>query len=250
MQVQRYFSPPSFFEPQAIAKSLIISPMNQIPSLTQVLKQSINNRLLDLHTAIIARVESYDAAKQQVSVSPVLKRAVPTLDGHVAEEQLPILSEVPVLFPRAGGFFISFPIQPGDFVQLIFNESSIDAWLTGASSSMALDERFTLQGAVALPGVYPEAKALISAHKTNFVAGKDDGVQLHIDGDKIKLGSDKASEALAIASKVEQELEKIKSAFNSHSHPGTCSTGAVTTSPVLNQLGPIGSIATTKVVAE
>jgi hypothetical protein len=250
MQVQRYFSPPSFFEPQAIPKSLIISPMNQIPTLTQVLNQAINNRLLDLHTALIARVESYDPAKHQVSVSPVLKRAIATLNGDVVEEQLPIISEVPVLFPRAGGFFISFPIQVGDFVQLVFNESSIDTWVTETSSMIGSGERFTLQGAVAIPGVYPEAKALVSAHKTNFVAGKDDGVQLHIDGDKIKLGSDKASEALAIASKVEQELEKIQSAFNSHSHPGTCSTGAVTTSPVLNQLGPIGSIATTKVVAE
>jgi hypothetical protein len=248
--IHLFLRPPSFFEPQAIPKSLIISPMNQIPTLTQVLNQAINNRLLDLHTALIARFESYDPAKHQVSVSPVLKRAVPTLDGHVAEEQLPILSEVPVLFPRAGGFFISFPIQPGDFVQLIFNESSIDAWLTGASSSMALDERFTLQGAVALPGVYPEAKAFISAHKTNFVAGKDNGVQLHIDGDKIKLGSDKASEALAIASKVKQELEKIQSAFNSHSHKGSCANGAVTTAPIMNQLGPISPIGTSKVVAE
>jgi hypothetical protein len=41
------------------------------------------------------------------------------------------------------------------------------------------------------------------------VAGKDSGVQIHIDGEKIRLGSDKADKALAIASKVKEELDRI-----------------------------------------
>jgi hypothetical protein len=85
-----------------------------IQTLAQLLKQAINNRLLDVHTALIAKVESYDAEKQQVSISPVLRRKIKSFDSDWVKEQLPVLSEVPVLFPRAGGFFISFPIQPGD----------------------------------------------------------------------------------------------------------------------------------------
>ena len=129
--------------------------MTKIPTLSQVLNQAINNRLLDLHTALIARVESYDAAKQQVSVSPVLKRILPNLDDELVSEQLPVLSDVPVLFPRAGGFFISFPIQPGDFVQLVFNEVSIDDWMAGASSTIVSGERFNLQGAVSFQACIP-----------------------------------------------------------------------------------------------
>ncbi len=226
--------------------------MTQIPTLTQLLKQAIENRLLDVHTALIAKVESYDPAKQQVSVSPVLKRAIKTLDGEIIQEQLPVLSEVPVLFPRAGGFFISFPIQPGDFVQLVFNESSIDEWVADSASDEVYNERFSLQGAVAIPGVSPESKPLSGAHKTNFVAGKDNGVQLHIDGEKIRLGSAEASEALAIASKVKAELEKIKAAFNGHSHafvPATPTTPAEIL-PSLSVITPISEMATSKVVAE
>jgi len=217
--------------------------MTQIPTLAQLLKQAIDNRLLDMHTALIARVESYDAAKQQVNVSPVLKRAIKNIYHEVVQEQLPVLCDVPVLFARAGGFFISFPIQKGDLVQLVFNEVGIDGWLDDNPSRIASNERFTLQGAVAIPGIYPESRPLNGAHKVNFVAGKDNGVQLHIDDQKIRLGSDKANEALAIASKVEEELEKIKSAFRTHSH---ASHGAKTATLIEST----SNIATTKVVAE
>lgn len=81
-------------------------------------------------------------------------------------------------------------------------------------------QRFTLQGAVAIPGIYPESRSLDGAHKSNFVAGKDIGLQIHLDDQKIRLGSVDASEALAIASTVKAELEKIKSAFNAHFHTG------------------------------
>src|SRR5271170_5596900 len=142
--------------------------MTQTPTLAQLLMQAMDNRLLDVHTALIAKVESYDAEKQQVDVSPVLHRRVKTLEGEWISEELPVLCDVPVLFPRAGGFFISFPIQPGDFVQLIFNEVSIDEWVIEEAPTVSHHQRFVLQGAVAVPGVSPQSKALVGAHKTNF----------------------------------------------------------------------------------
>ena len=186
--------------------------MAPIPTLAQLLQQAIDNRLMDVHTALIAKVESYDAETQQVNVSPVLKRQVKTLEGAWVSEQLPVLCNVPVLFPRAGRFFISFPIQPGDFVQLVFNEVSIDEWVTDKASAVSYDQRFTLQGAVAIPGIYAQSQALSDAHETNLVLGQDNGLQIHIDNQKIRLGSHDASEAVALASKVEAELHLIREA--------------------------------------
>lgn len=192
--------------------------MTQTPSLAQLLKHAIEGRLLDVHTALIAKVERYDAAKQIIDVAPVLKRSIENMDGEWIAEQLPVLCDVPVLFPRAGGFFISFPIQPGDFVQLIFNETDIEEWLENKEPTISHNQRFTLQGAVALPGIFPQSMVLSGAHKSNLVLGKEQGLQIHIDDQKIRLGSEDASEALAIASKVKEELERIKSAFHSHTH--------------------------------
>lgn len=188
------------------------------PSLAKLIKQAIENRLLDVHTALIGRVESYDASTQLVDVAPVLKKAIPKQNGIWTNETLPLLCDVPVLFPRAGEFFLSLPLTPGDLVQIIFNEVSLKEWIDDKAYDTLYNQRFTLQGAIAIPGVYPSNKRLYKSHKSNLVLGKDKGVQIHIDGDKIYLGSDKASEALAIASKVKQELDHIKAMFNSHSH--------------------------------
>ena len=186
--------------------------MASIPTLIQLLQQAIDTRLMDVHTALIAKVESYDAETQQVNVFPVLKRQVKNMEGAWVGEQLPVLCNVPVLFPRAGGFFISFPIQPGDFVQLIFNEVSIDEWVTDEAPVIRGNRRFTMQGAVAIPGIYPQSQALSGAHDANFVLGQDNGLQIHIDNQKIRLGSHDASEAVALASKVEAELHLIREA--------------------------------------
>jgi hypothetical protein len=216
--------------------------MIQTPTWAQLLKQAIDHRLMDVHTALIAKVESYDADNQLVDVSPVLKRQVQTLDGEWTSEQLPMLCDVPVLFPRAGGYFISFPIQPGDFVQLIFNDVDIEEWLEGTEPTTARNQRFTLQGAVAIPGIYPQAKALLDAHKSNFVLGKEQGLQIHIDGEKIRLGSAEAREALAVASKVKDEFEKFRVIYNTHAHP------APHGSPTVSQIGTVGDIGTKNVV--
>ena len=189
--------------------------MTEVRTLAQLIKQAIDNRLLDVHTALIAKVENYDAEKQLTDVSPVLKRCIKDIDGVTVKEQLPMLCDVPVLFPRAGGFFISFPIQPGDFVQLIFNEVDIEEWFDESTLTIADNQRFTLHGAVAVPGIFPASKVLIDAHKTNLVLGRERGPQIHIDGESIRLGSETASEALAIASKVTTELELLRAAVTS-----------------------------------
>jgi hypothetical protein len=131
-----------------------------------------------------------------------------------------------VLFPRAGGFFISFPIQSGDFAQLIFNEVDLEEWCDDKEPTIAHNQRFTLQVLCgAIPGIYPQAKALLDAHRTNFVMGNEQGLQIHIDGEKIRLGSADAREALAIASKVDSALKKIIDTFNDHVH---ANNGAIT----------------------
>jgi len=217
--------------------------MEPTPTLAQLLKQTIENRLLDVHTALIGRVEKYDPRTQLADIQPVLKQTIKLKDGDVKQEDLPLLVDVPVLFPRAGGFFLSLPIQSGDYVQVIFNEVSIDAFLTEASSTINSAGRFTLQGAVCVPGIYPQSSPLQDAHKSNLVLGKDEAVQIHIDGEKIRLGSEKAAEALAIASAVKVELEKLRTAFKSHVH-------TYHNTPTTTQIAPIGDIATQKVTAE
>jgi hypothetical protein len=165
------------------------------PSFAQLIKKAIENRLLDVHTAILGKVQSYDAKTQKADIEPITNQAT---------EPLPLLIDVPALFPSAGGYFLSFPVKPGDVVQVIFSESADNFF----------NERFSLNNPVFIPGI----SSLNSAHAENLVLGKNTGPQIHIDSHKIRLGSETAHEALALASLVKAELDKIILAFNSHIH--------------------------------
>lgn len=127
---------------------------------------------------------------------------------------------------------------------MIFNEVSIEEWLENSLPTITCNERFTLQGAIAIPGVYPQTKALTGAHKENLVLGKENGLQIHIDSEKIHLGSADANEALAIASKVKKEFDKFRAVYNVHVHP------APHGSPTASQIGPVSDIASQSVVAK
>lgn len=205
------------------------------PTLAELIKRALDNRQMDLHTALIARVESYDAKNQTVDVQPQIKRALSKADGEKVYESLPLIPDVPVLFPRAGGYFISFPIQKGDYVQLLVNERSIAEWWSEGRESGG-EAMHSFDGAVAIPGLYPQAQSLNDAHTENLVLGKSEGPQIHICGDEIRLGGENCADSIALANKVLSELAKITQAFNSHVH-GT--PWGPTAQPILPMSTPV-----------
>ncbi len=126
--------------------------VNATPSMAQVLKDAIDGRLAELHTAMPALVESYDAATGFAAVSPCLKRKY--VAGDLVE--LPVINNVPVLFPRGGNAAITFELQKGDVVLLVFAERSVDRWKTAGGKVDPKDPRkHALSDAFAIPGGYP-----------------------------------------------------------------------------------------------
>ena len=96
--------------------------------------------------------------RQQVDVSPVLHRRVKTLEGEWISEELPVRLRCTSVVPARGRIFTIISDSARYFVQLIFNEVSIDEWVTEASTAVSHNQRFVLQGAVAIPGVSPQSK--------------------------------------------------------------------------------------------
>ena len=126
------------------------------PSLEEVLSQGMESKLLDVHTAMPAEVLKYDYKKQVVDVQPVLKKTLP--DGTKVDHAT--IYNVPVAFPRTGDSFISFPIEKGDNVMLVFQSRSIDKWRANGGKVDPEDVRHhSLADAVAYPGLFPATKA-------------------------------------------------------------------------------------------
>jgi hypothetical protein len=192
----------------------------------EVVDAHITSRLLDLHTSFPAKVESYNASTQTVDVVPCLNRALPDGAGNMVSETLPKLGGVKVCFPRCGGFFVSLPIQAGDYVLVVCSERNIGNWrATGNQGDPGDLGMHTLDGAVAIPGVFPDSKALTSADATNMVIGSDTapGARIAITPSGVEVGGN--SDFVALAAKVMTELQAIKTAHNTHVHILTIPTG-------------------------
>lgn len=179
--------------------------MSRTPTIAEVIRRAVEARLVDVHTAIPARVTRYDATTCVVDAAPLVRAPETAEDGTVTYTALPVVTNVPVAFPGAGGFRVTFPVAVGDTVLLVFTEASLDRWMQfGGEVDPEDPRRFALSDAIAIPGVRPAAQA---------VAAATDAVVVESTAD-IRLGTKTAAEAVALASKVATELNTLKSAIN------------------------------------
>lgn len=137
----------------------------------------------ELHTAIPGRVESYTAGEQVADVQPMIRRRLERRDGTAVYETMPIIRAVPIVWPRAGSWFVHMPLAAGDFVLLVICERDIARWRQTGDLSPPLDVRHHhLSHAVAIPGVYPRTSELGggSTPSDAFVLGRDGGSTIHV----------------------------------------------------------------------
>ncbi len=173
-------------------------------TLSEVIKAHIEARLVDVHTALPARVVSYDRLTRRASVQPLIKAPQKRETGTTIEA-MPVLSRVPVLFQGTSRNGITFPLQEGDLVWVMFSEQSLDNVLVsdGEVTDPKSPARFTLRGAVCIPGF-----------NANTVSDQSDDAAMVMHGDEIKLGSKDATSKVALVPGVEQA---IRDAFTSAS---------------------------------
>jgi hypothetical protein len=188
------------------------------PSLATVIVDHVRAHLDELHTAMPARVESYDPATQRADVQPLVKDALPDEEapGGVRAVSFPVIPGVPVLFPGGGGFRVTWPLQRGDGVLLVFSEVSLDVWKHGPPGEVVDPEaywRHHLADAVALPGLRPFTQPWTGASTTELTVGLDGGLQLRIGPSSIDLGGG-ATDYVAMASKVDAALGALKTTIS------------------------------------
>ena len=199
--------------------------------MAETLRRVLDSRAVDMHTAIPGIVRSYDAAAQTADIEIALLRPVPNPDEDEPDgaEALPILPSVPIAWPRAGGFFLHFPLSAGDSVLLVFSELDMNAWrASGRVSDPALGDRHGLSGAVAVPGLYPKNDPIGSASGAYGRVGEDGGAFVEFRPGEIHAGG---SATVAMAAAVNAELTKIQATLASL--VGGSSPAASFTSPYI-----------------
>ncbi len=159
-------------------------------TLQDLLARFRESMVADLHTALPGKIVKYDESTQKADVQPLIKERYTDESGAQQSRELPVIPSVPVQFPGAGGYRITFPVAVGDTGLIMFAEASLDKWLvSGGTVDPAEERRHDLTDAIFLPGLRDFGHALTSAPTDRATFGKDDGLQIHVDGSKIRIGS-------------------------------------------------------------
>lgn len=140
----------------------------------------ITNLENQLFTSLPATVSSYDANTQTITALPVMLEAYK--DGDVS--QFPEIDNVPVIFPSAGGGSLTFPIQEGDTVMLMFSARNFDTWwATGNPLQLSSTQRYhDLSDAVAIVGLTSSKKSVNGSTEDVVLKFNDNNITLKKDG--------------------------------------------------------------------
>lgn len=204
----------------------------------EVINAFIDARLNALHKIAIGRVESYDASKNTVTVTPMANRMIP--DGatppNYVSEKLPALSDVQVAHFRGNGMFAAMPLTKGDFGILLYCDRNHAQWrATGNQSDPGDLGLHTMSSALFIPAIFPDKSPIQNADANNLVIGSDTNHASRIvikPGGEIDAGAN-AAQFVAMNDKVLSELNKISALFDSvlghtHSFVGTGTVGPPT----------------------
>lgn len=141
-----------------------------------------------MHTCLWGTVLTYSQTSQTVDVQIIPRRIYSDGNGNRQTERPAPLLGLPVVFPGSGAYSITWPLQVGDWVLIVFTEQALDASLRdGLSDTDPLDERrFALSDGIAIPG--------LRANTAPIPAAGVDTSAMVISAAAIKLGDSSASD--------------------------------------------------------
>ena len=112
-------------------------------------------------TALPGLVTAFDPEAMTVSVQPAVMGSVKDEKGKSQSQAMPLLVDVPVVFPCGGGFSLTFPVKAGDEALVVFSSRCIDGWWQGGSATPPPDSRMhDLSDGMAIIGPRSQAKKL------------------------------------------------------------------------------------------
>ena len=150
---------------------------------SDLIRGGIFEYLKDVHTALPGVIESFDAGEQLAKVRPAIKRVFKTSDGEAVTttpQELPLLINVPVIFPAGNGWHLTFPVTKGDECLIIFCERSIEGWRNDGGVVEPSAKRFhALNDAVAIMGLHSKPQKISDYSES--------AIELRTTGNKISI---------------------------------------------------------------
>lgn len=123
----------------------------------QMLEAFANN----LRVAAPGIIQSFDPVTQTATVQVAIREKVVGSDLTTAWVEIPLLLDVPVMMPRAGGFVMTFPVKQGDECLVLFSDMCIDAWFSSGGIQNQMERRrHDLSDGIAILGLWSQPNKL------------------------------------------------------------------------------------------
>lgn len=122
-----------------------------------------------IRVAMPGIIQEFDPATQTATVQLAIREKVINSSGESSMMEIPMLLDVPIVFPKAGGFSVTFPVKKGDECLVVFGDMCIDAWWqSGGVQNQVETRRHDLSDGFAIMGVSSVPNA-VSNYSTNSV---------------------------------------------------------------------------------
>lgn len=174
------------------------------PELPEVQRRAMRAELRGVHSWMPGMVVKWDPSTSRANIRPLVRVFATLEDGTRAERALPVITNVPLIFPSGDGFCLTFPIKAdadsGTTGRLCFSEVSLDRWLagTGGLVDSEIDVRFALTDAVFEAGLRPFGNPLRNVPGDHATIGAEDGQRIHFRPNYICIGDEGGAKALVL----------------------------------------------------
>ena len=128
-------------------------------NLESIVTNFFDFKLSQINTATLAIVEQVrDLGEQRVDVKPIINKQYVDSDY----QECPVILSVPLVFPSSSTSAVTFPVNKGDIVLLVFNQNNIDVFKAGSHTTHdPTDTRmFSRRDAIAIPCAFAFDKAI------------------------------------------------------------------------------------------
>lgn len=211
------------------------------------IKQDAINKIRVSFPAII---QSFNSSEMTVDVKCAIKEKIKNYSNGMFEEvEIPLIRDVPVVFPSAGKYQLTFPISKGDECLVVFSDMCIDNWWAfGGIQKQAEIRRHDLSDAFCIPSKMSQVKKINNFNMNNLeiknsvtevkIEVKDDKILVHnVDVGKLKADYDNL---VILHNQLREEFNILRNSYNNHKHNVTVSNVQVGDSEVAgNTGGPI-----------
>jgi len=109
--------------------------------LEETMRGMSDGQQAQMWTALPGIITAVDLTAQTVTVQPAINGIITTPEGETESTTMPLLVDVPICWPRAGGFALTFPVAVDDECLVVFSSRCIDGWWQSGGNQDQAEQR-------------------------------------------------------------------------------------------------------------